>query len=265
MSLTAVSHQKAINFLKYKARPLEAALYAHEFEEASADEALAALAAFQNEDGGFGHALEPDVQTAVSSVYATTVALQTLRQLGADSSQPLVQGAMRFLVAQFDAEQKRWPMLPPEAEESPRAPWWNEVGLGKGFGGFLINPRAEVVGYLWEHQSLVPTDLKTVVLQQFVYDAKAQIVTDPAGWQGYGLQPLDIITSPQSPLYAEMQEAVDANLTFMVGQQQADGAWHPAWSWGEQFAETWPKAKQAWSGFLTLNKLRVLRYFGKLP
>jgi hypothetical protein len=35
-------------------------------------------------------------------------------------------------------------------EDAPHAPWWNQEGLADRFGGFQVNPRAEVLGYLFE-------------------------------------------------------------------------------------------------------------------
>ena len=46
---------RARQFLVTQARPLERALFEHRFERAGVDGALAELARFQNEDGGFGH------------------------------------------------------------------------------------------------------------------------------------------------------------------------------------------------------------------
>ena len=53
MKLTQKQHAAAVEYLKTKARPLEAALYDVEFDNASTEPAVHALAAFQNNDGGF--------------------------------------------------------------------------------------------------------------------------------------------------------------------------------------------------------------------
>jgi len=143
----------ARNFLLTRGRPLEQALYLWRFEGGSVDEVYHALAAYQNPDGGFGHGIEPDLQTPDSSALGTTVALQALRHVHAPDDHPLVEGAMRWFADKYDAEQERWPFIPESANNAPHAPWWT-VGdqHAPSFGEYLINPRAEIVGYLAEHR-----------------------------------------------------------------------------------------------------------------
>jgi arginine/ornithine N-succinyltransferase beta subunit len=54
---------RASQYLLTQARPLERALFEHRFEGANMDKVIAELAGFQNEDGGFGQALEADLRT----------------------------------------------------------------------------------------------------------------------------------------------------------------------------------------------------------
>jgi hypothetical protein len=147
---------RAREFLLHAARPLEAAIFRYRFEEGGEDAVYAELARFQNPDGGFGHGLEPDVRSPASSVLATTVALQTLRMLHAPAQHPLVVGAVRYLVDTYDNELQSWPLVPAAIEEAPSAPWWFQEGLAERFGNFAINPRAEVLGYLYEFGEETP-------------------------------------------------------------------------------------------------------------
>lgn len=52
--------KKARTFIYRNARPLDLARWQYHFEGGSKEAVLTTLAAYQNEDGGFGHALEPD-------------------------------------------------------------------------------------------------------------------------------------------------------------------------------------------------------------
>lgn len=52
--------EKARSFIYHNARPLDIARWQYHFEGGSNEAVLTALAAYQNEDGGFGHALEAD-------------------------------------------------------------------------------------------------------------------------------------------------------------------------------------------------------------
>lgn len=52
--------ERARRFVYRNARPLDLARWKYHFENGSEQEVLAALSAYQNEDGGFGHGLEED-------------------------------------------------------------------------------------------------------------------------------------------------------------------------------------------------------------
>ena len=97
--LTQEAFARARAFIREHARPLERATFAYEFEDGSVDAIFEALASFQNTDGGFGNAMEPDFRLPDSSVLATTVGLQVLREYNAGSDHFLVQGAMRYLMS----------------------------------------------------------------------------------------------------------------------------------------------------------------------
>lgn len=62
-----------------RARNLERSLFRYEFENGSFTDVLIELSRYQNEDGGFGHGLEPDLRCKESSALATTRALEILR------------------------------------------------------------------------------------------------------------------------------------------------------------------------------------------
>lgn len=76
------SFDQARHFIKTQARPLDRALFEHRFEGAPAETVLSQLALFQNADGGFGRALEPDLRTPSSSALATGIGLRLLKELG---------------------------------------------------------------------------------------------------------------------------------------------------------------------------------------
>ena len=45
-----------------------------------------------------------------------------------------------------------WPFIPPNVDDAPHAPWWNYAeNVAEGWGGFLVNPRAEIIGYLVDY------------------------------------------------------------------------------------------------------------------
>lgn len=92
LSRDAKARAKAL--IERHARPLEQRIYVYEFVQGPKDAIFEALKAFQNPDGGFGNALEPDLRLPDSSVLATTVGMQVLREFEAPADHPLVRGAL---------------------------------------------------------------------------------------------------------------------------------------------------------------------------
>lgn len=304
MKLSDSARATARAFLFDQARPLEQALYAYHFASGPADAALDALAAFQNADGGFGRGLEPDLQLADSSAIVTTVGLQHLRDLKAGADSPLVQRAIAYLLTTYDPSIQTWQIIPANVDDALHAPWWAyDDELSQRWHGFLANPRAEIVGYLYEYAKLVPPELlaelgEAVVTylvanpQPDMHDllcyvrlvettalpdalrgrmlpllsaaVDATVARDASAWAEYGLQPLTVVSSPDSPFAGLLADAIPANLDYLVQQQGDDGAWAPNWSWFGLYDEAWPAAQQAWKGVLTVKTLRQLRAFGRL-
>lgn len=302
--LTAGAFERAKAFVMEQGRDLDRALLEFHFGNGTAERVLAALAAYQNDDGGFGHGLEPDLRTPASSVIATTVAFQNFRSLGVPAEHPLVRKGLDYLFETFDASRQVWPIIPPEVEDAPHAPWWDYAGSEAGFGGFLSNPRVEIVGYLHDYSAFVPADLlesvttavfahldslpdememhdlicfvslaETAALpqshrhriwQKIATAAAHGVAREPEQLTGYVLKPLYVVSSPEAPLAEQFAEEVAMNLDFEIEQQGEDGAWSPNFSWGDQHPEAWEIAKREWQARITLKNLRVLHDFGRI-
>lgn len=238
--LSRPGYDRAVHYLRHEARPLEKALYEFHFEEGRRTNVLAALVPYQNPDGGFGHGLEPDVRAAASSVIATITALDVLRQIGADEDTPGLPAALAYLMDAYDVESERWPIVPPEVEGAPHAPWWSYADASENFRGFWANPRAAVLAYLQQFNRLAPTDflagarraaiddlmryaqhmemhdllsfivlMETAELPREDYEnvvdklrraLPQSVALEAADWDNYGLPPLEAVTSPASPL-----------------------------------------------------------------
>jgi hypothetical protein len=299
--LTFAEFEGAQTFIAAQARPLEQARFAHYFTHGAAEAVRDALAAFQNEDGGFGHGLEPDLQTPLSSVLATTVALQLLTELATPAGHPLVQGALRYLLHTYDPEHALWPIRPDNAGNAPCAPWWQYPWDTETLH---LNPRAEILGCLYRYSDLVPAALRQVVGESLLEDLETAdipidmhallcllrladapglpptlravveqrleqaipqtVVRDPAQWGGYGLKPLQVAPAPDARFAALLAADAARQLDYELEQQQVDGSWTPAWSWGDAYPEAWPAARRAWQGILTVNMLKTLRDYGRV-
>ena len=77
-----MNYNQARSFVYKNARPLDLARWKYLFEGGSKEDVLTALAAYQNEDGGFGHALEPDCWNPDSSPIQTWVATEIIKEVG---------------------------------------------------------------------------------------------------------------------------------------------------------------------------------------
>ncbi len=161
---------RALAFLKTEARPLEGALFAYRFEGAAAGKVLSEMAGFQNEDGGFGRALEPDLRTPSSSALATGIGLRLLKELQCSADHRMVQGAVDYLRSTFDQQHQVWRVAPADTNEYPHAGWWHDEdgSLARTFDGFRIIPRAELVGLLHHFSAAVPVQWLDAVTEDTV-------------------------------------------------------------------------------------------------
>lgn len=155
--LSPQAFERSRRFLETKARPLERAAFAYQFMGAPVDRVLDELACFQNSDGGFGRALEPDLRTPSSSALATGLGLRTLKELGCVADHPMVRKAVAYLVDTFDPGARTWQVAPADANAFPHAPWWHDDNgnLTQRFDGFRIIPRALIVALLHHYSALV--------------------------------------------------------------------------------------------------------------
>jgi len=144
----------AEDFIWLTTRLLDRHRFAHLFKGGSADAIVEALRPYQNPDGGFGNALEPDGRGASSQPVHVQMALQTLDEVGRCSG-PMVTRAVEYL-ASVTTSNGGVPVALPSVRDAVRAPWWNFDGDDPA--GSLL-PTAGIVGVLlrsrFEHPWLV--------------------------------------------------------------------------------------------------------------
>jgi hypothetical protein len=296
-ALSPEQHQKAVDYIKRHARPLEKALYAFYFEHGGLETIFTALSKFQNGDGGFGRGLEPDLRLSDSSVIATTIAFQKFRALNIPPYHPMVQKAAQYLLNQYDATQKTWSNIPAHIDDAPHAPWW---GYSDDLSGNLVNPRAEILGYVYDYPGVFPTALRdeltqavmlhlqthtdvemhdllcyirlaeTVNLPSDLHEKLVAFLTPmvenavprtPSQWGEYGLTPLTVVSTPQSLFYAHFANIIPQNIAYINAQQADDGYWSPSWSWEFASATGWRDAERDLRGMITLNNLLFNHHF----
>jgi hypothetical protein len=302
--LTRSGLQQARQFVFEHGRGLDRARYRFHFEAGPAGAVLDELACYQNPDGGFGNALEPDLRTPASSAVATSLAFSVLRELRVDAAEPCVRRAVDYLLGSFDGDRKVWEIVPPQVEDAPHAPWWVYAEIGTTFDGCVLNPTAGLLGALYDQPRLVPpdflADLTEVVVDRvrswptvsrdtfrvvlrlaespglpssagavlttaLLAAAPAAVESAPAAWRDYNLQPLDAVTSPDSFLVPAVDGAVlDTNLDYLIDQQSADGSWPLTWTWADVDERAWYLAEREWKGHFIIERITTLRSFGRV-
>ncbi|WP_327719730.1 hypothetical protein OG381_33530 [Streptomyces sp. NBC_00490] len=112
---------RAEHFVWITARVLEQRLFAHHFLNGNADPVETALDAYRNEDGGYGHALEPDLRGPVSQPLHAGHALRVLDAIGRCGGQR-VERVCRYLTS-VSAPDGALPAIRPSQRGYPAAPF----------------------------------------------------------------------------------------------------------------------------------------------
>ncbi|MEU5690353.1 hypothetical protein [Actinosynnema sp. NPDC020468] len=112
--------EAARSFVWHNARVLEQRAFEFLFGDGGADGVVAAVLAYRNDDGGFGHALEPDGRGPSSQPLHTYTALSWLAEVGDDA---WVGSAGDFL-ASVSTSDGGVPNALGTSRDHPRAPWW---------------------------------------------------------------------------------------------------------------------------------------------
>ncbi|MGI5480264.1 hypothetical protein [Streptomyces lavendofoliae] len=119
--MAATPLSRAEHFIWLTARVLEQRRFAHHFLGGGADSVEAALSAYLNEDGGYGHALEPDLRGPVSQPLHTAHALRVLDAIGRCGGLR-VERVCRYLTA-VSTPEGALPALHPSIRGYPAAPF----------------------------------------------------------------------------------------------------------------------------------------------
>lgn len=282
----AIDTEAAAQFIETNARVLERHRAALLLEDAPVAPVLTALRAYQNTDGGFGHALEPDVRCPGSQTAATADALEILAEAGA-SNDPMVAQAADWVAGIANAD-GGLPTVLPSADGHPRAPWM-VPDADSGFLTYAVAARLWHLGakhpwleaatdWCWRHiEAPEQPGGYTVKFALEFLDA----VPDPAraaqaverfrgsirpdgtipvegGVEDEKLTPLALSRRPGAPSRALFTDAqIDQDLDRLERGQLEDGGWefdYLHWSPG-QVVE--------WRGRVTLAALATLIEHGR--
>lgn len=144
-----MDNRGARKFIYRNARPLDIARWKYLFEKGSKEEVLTVLSVYQNEDGGFGSALEPDCWNPHSAPVQTWVATEIIREIELeDREHPIIQGILKYLDSKKDFDGHTWDNAVGTNNDHPHAPWWHfEAGQERSY-----NPTACLVGFILKYE-----------------------------------------------------------------------------------------------------------------
>ena len=277
----------AERFLLANARLLDRHRLAVLLHDAPVAPVLAALRAYRNRDGGFGHALEPDVRAPDSEPAAVLHALDVLEEVGA-LDDPMVAEAAAWIEA-IAGPDGGVPFVMPSAAAHPHAPW-----MVPSDGGSQLT--YALAGALWEAGAPGPwlesatewcctrlegagdlgayaVKFALAFLDRVGDEVRATAAIErlrgrigpdgslpvPGGTEDERLTPLDL--SPRRgarsrALFADGQIAAD--LDRIERGQQEDGGWTFDWlAWS-------PGQTVEWRGAVTLRALAALAAHGRV-
>jgi len=280
----------AASFLTAHARVMDRRVFQRLFQGGAAGPVRDAVAAYRNDDGGFGHGLEPDVRAAASQPAAVEMALRLMDAADAWDER-LVSDSIDWLVTVAPAEGGAAFAEATVLAQGPHAPWWTPAD---GHPASLIQT-GQIAGTLYSRGFAHPWLDRATELMWSRIDRLAK----PNGYEMFGVlaflqhvpdrpraeaafaragrllrehglvaldpsaagevhTPLDFAPLPGSIARALFDQAtIEAHLDHLAGAQRDDGGWMFNWpSWS-------PAAEADWRGYLTVDALRILRANGR--
>ena len=211
------------------ARPLEFSLWKCIFEGSNPEDVLSVLACYQNEDGGFGHALEANCWNPESSPYVTSFAIGVIEGIFGlnytftDRNHPILRGILKYLASGAYSTETGWLGIAdiPTNNDYSHAPWFHYNPVSKPGA---TDPK-DIVNFILKYgeqdsalykkaltiKQTLPTAMPTPDFSG--YDPSKFICWEPL--------PTDIADSPDSPYYPEYKALVDAELDGIVDRLRA--------------------------------------------
>ena len=286
---------KSKNFIYKNARPLDFARWQYHFENGSVDAVLNALSAYQNDDGGFGHALEPDSWNPNSSPIQTWTAAEILREINfTDANHPIIQGILKYLASGKDFSDNKWHTVILSNNDYPHAFWWGADSESSSHTDY--NPTACLAGFIVKYadkssdlyklgctianeayesymsrELLDDTHTAACYIRMMEYcgmdklkeklllQVSKSITKDTKSWlTDYVCTPSFLFNTKDSIFYLPNKEVADYECEFIESTQLDDGSWNIPWNWGG-YDEQWSLSKNWWKANGIINNLLYLR------
>jgi hypothetical protein len=225
----SLSLDRARDFVYQNGVLWERALFAHLFEGGSRERVIRCLALYQNEDGGWAHALEHDIRTPASHAVAAEYALGVMAEYGLADAE-LVRRTAAWCEAN-QAETGEFP-LGESFHRYPRAGWWEEMTsyppdaiTGRLAALGAAPPRLGERTARWVAQNLTMAELRSL---------------DTESWRYRLYHYADYFMNVATPDAAAWREAILTKVVELA-RAQPDGEAALGWGWAASLpAETIP-------------------------
>jgi hypothetical protein len=279
---------EARDFILRNARLLERRHFAADYDGGPGAAVVAALAAYRNEDGGFGSGLEPDKRDPASQPVDVQFALETMDAIGV-FDRPMALRACDWLLT-VSTPDGGVPFALPSVNDYPHAPRWETEANPAA----NLNPTAAILGVLLKHRiehawigpasafcwGAIPKIHRTEfhelmpvlaflehvpdraradkvigeVLERIAVPGAVEHDPDAAG---YVHMLLEWAPTPDSLCRKLFPAAiVDNHLKALAAKQRSDGGWPISWD------PISPAVELEWRGIVTMRALQTLKAYG---
>lgn len=142
-----ITFEKAKTFMYRNARPLDLARFQYHFENGSKEAVMNALSYYQNEDGGFAHAVEADCWNPNSIPLHSNTAGNMIREIDfEDAKHPVIQGLLKWYAGGAFFNGKCWAITAESNNDYPHAPWWHTESVSSCHTDY--NGTASIAGFI---------------------------------------------------------------------------------------------------------------------
>lgn len=279
------------------ARPLDYTMWKYLFENGGCDDFLSVLAAYQNEDGGFGYEIECNNWNPHSSPYTVCIALDYLDVTGDQESglkSRMIAGIIKYLSSEAYLLDDGWVGMQgiPDNNDFAHMPWFHydaekaakaDIGVTKRLADFILAHADRNSDIYRKAEGLKERyrQCGQVLLHGYPdYDPMALNIEayDPETYPSWLPLPIYFIDSPDSSFYPECKGTVEKNLDTIIdtllsthefqilSAKELDafekGTPHPdgkRWCVPEQTIGNY-----YWNSHFIIRDLDILRKFGRL-
>lgn len=266
------------DWMHRNARELDLKIWECLFADGDAVSVAEVLMAYQNEDGGFGHGIDPDNWNTNSIPYACLYAIETLEMAGFyDINHPVYQGIRKYLNT---TGPENWIFTLPTNNDYPHASFYNyddqynkveSTGVIISLSAFVIKYASDLPVYdevMKELDSFISKlqrdDLGDMGPSSYIklidtmeekriegYDyveLKKRLIAivnkvmqkEEKQWESYGYRPSDFIKAKTSVFLDGNEGIVEKECDFLIRTLPVNDVWPVSWCWFDN-AKLYPK------------------------